>query len=298
PVNVLIQGENGTGKELIARMCHEGSDRRDGSFVAINCSTIPENLMESEFFGYAKGAFTGAVQSRKGRFEEAHGGTLFLDEVADMPLSIQPKFLRVIQEMEGSRLGSNKLIKYNFRVLCASNKDIRVLLKNGAFREDLFFRLFSVDIHLPPLRERKEDIVPLSMAFLDDICKLFKKTVEGFSSDILNLFENYRWPGNIRQLRNEIERLVALTPPGEFILPNKCSEELISADQGIPLSSVNGSLPDQVKELEINLISKALKETNDNRLKAAKLLGITRQGLYKKLKRYGTGETNKKTAAL
>jgi transcriptional regulator with PAS, ATPase and Fis domain len=291
PVGVLIQGENGTGKELIARMIHEQSMRREGSFIAVNCAAIPENLMESEFFGYEKGAFTGAFQRRKGRFEEANGGTLFLDEIADMPLSIQPKFLRVIEEGEGSRLGSNKLIHYDLRIICASNKDLRAEIEKGNFREDLFFRLFSVEIHLPALCQRKEDIVPLSVAFMEDVCKLFNKKLPGFSPEVLNLFEAYHWPGNVRQLRREIERLVALTPESEQILPEKCSPEILSADNGPGPSFINfeESLPDQVKALETRLISKALTETGDNLSKAANLLGITRQGLYKKIKRYGIG---------
>jgi transcriptional regulator with PAS, ATPase and Fis domain len=244
--------------------------------------------MESEFFGYEKGAFTGAAQRRKGRFEEADGGTLFLDEIADMPLSIQPKFLRVVQEREGSRLGSNKLIRYNLRIICATNKDLRTEIKKGNFREDLFFRLFSVEIRLPSLSERKEDIVPLSMAFLEDVCNLFNKKVAGFSPYILDLFNNYQWPGNVRQLRQEIERLVALTPAGEIITPDKCSREL----QGLEDSTLSDDLDldnplaHQVQLLEIRLISKALQQTAGNKLKAAKLLGITRQGLYKKMKRY------------
>lgn len=289
PVSVLIQGENGTGKELIARMIHESSDRRDGPFVAVNCSTIPESLMESEFFGYEKGAFTSAVYRRKGRFEEAAGGTLFLDEISDMPISIQPKFLRAIQEEEGSRLGSNELIQYDFRILCASNRDLKTQLKAGAFREDLYFRLFSVEIRVPALRDRKADIIPLSTTFLDDICSRFDKTVKDFSPEVLKLFENYSWPGNVRQLRREVERLVALTPSGEVIMPDKCSPELLSNNGGYspdPLT-LGSSLPEQVKQLEIELINKALRETSGNRAKASSLLGITRQGLYKKLKRYG-----------
>lgn len=291
PVNVLVQGEHGTGKEMIARLIHEQSDRGNGPFVAVNCSAIPENLMESEFFGYEKGAFTGAVQRRKGRFEEAKAGTLFLDEVADMPLSIQPKFLRVIQEREGSRLGSNKLIKYDFRVICASNKDLKAQLQDGHFREDLFFRLFTVEISLPPLRERKGDIVAFCRAFLEDICKLFNKNIAGFSPDVLDLFENHDWPGNVRQLRQEIERLVALTPEGEFITLDKCSKELLSTDDGIHPAQLNFEVPlaDQVQALEIKLITGALEETGGNRIKAANLLGITRQGLYNKLKRYRIG---------
>jgi transcriptional regulator with GAF, ATPase, and Fis domain len=289
PVNVLLQGENGTGKELIARMIHEGSDRREKPFVAVNCASIPEHLMESEFFGYEKGAFTGADHSKKGRFEEADGGTLMLDEIADMPLTIQPKFLRAIQEGEGTRLGSNKLIKYDFRIISATNKDLPRELEEGRFREDLFFRLFSVEINLPPLRDRKEDIVPLALAFLEEISRRFNKKVAGFSPEILNLFEVFGWPGNVRQLRSEVERLVALTPEGTVIGPEKCSRELLAAT---PISarkmksSSSLSIPDQVMSLEMELIEKALEESSGNRVKAAEALGITRQGLHKKMKRY------------
>ncbi|MBW2467068.1 MAG: sigma-54-dependent Fis family transcriptional regulator, partial [Deltaproteobacteria bacterium] len=286
---VLLLGENGTGKELIARMIHEASDRGDKPFVAVNCASIPEHLMESEFFGYEKGAFTGADHSRKGRFEEANGGTLMLDEIADMPLTIQPKFLRAIQEGEGSRLGSNKIIKYDFRIISATNKDLRKELEENRFREDLFFRLFSVEIGLPPLHKRKEDIVPLALGFLEEISRRFNKKIAGFSPELLNLFEDYSWPGNVRQLRSEVERLVALTPEGEVIGPEKCSRELLSATPVIEqkeetLSSL--SIPDQVKSLETKLIEKALADSNGNRVKAAEALGITRQGLHKKMKRY------------
>ncbi len=291
PVNVLIEGENGTGKELIARMLHEGSDRRDKPFVAVNCASIPENLMESEFFGYEKGAFTGADRSRAGRFEEADGGTLFLDEIADMPLNIQPKFLRAIQEGEGSRLGSNKVVNYDLRIISATNKDLKQEVADERFREDLFFRLFSVELFLPPLRDRREDIVPLAIAFLEDVSKSFNKTVAGFSPEVLNLFEAFHWPGNVRQLRKEVERLVTLTPPGDYITPNKCSRDLLDyagkAKVAAPVAFSAGlSIPEQVKALEISLIEKALEKTGGNRVKAAELLEITRQGLHKKLKRY------------
>jgi transcriptional regulator with GAF, ATPase, and Fis domain len=289
PVNVLLLGENGSGKELIARMIHEASDRRDKPFVAVNCASIPEHLMESEFFGYEKGAFTGADHTRKGRFEEANGGTLMLDEIADMPLTIQPKFLRAIQEGEGNRLGSNKLIKYDFRIISATNKDLRQELEENRFREDLFFRLFSVEIQLPPLHERKEDIVPLAIAFLEEVSRRFKKKITGFSPELLNLFEDYSWPGNVRQLRSEIERLVALTPEGTIIGPEKCSRELLSASPApsrIKKTPDSLSIPEQVKSLEVELIERALEESNGNRVKAAEALGITRQGLHKKMKRY------------
>jgi transcriptional regulator with GAF, ATPase, and Fis domain len=290
PVNVLIQGENGTGKELIARMIHEESTRRDRPLVAVNCASIPETLVESEFFGYEKGAFTGAHTRRRGYFEEASGGTLFLDEVADMPMSIQPKFLRAIQEGEGYRLGSNKLITYDVRIISATNKDLKREVETGRFREDLFFRLFSVEIHIPPLRERQEDIAPLAFVFLEDVCKRFDKKVAGFSSDVINLFEAYAWPGNVRQLQREVERMVVLTPTGDRIMPDACSQDLVksaeeASSSGLP-PSLQISLPVQVQQLEIRLIKKALKETGGNRTRTAELLGITRQGLHKKMNRF------------
>ncbi|MEN8262800.1 MAG: sigma-54-dependent Fis family transcriptional regulator [Nitrospirota bacterium] len=291
PVSVLIHGESGTGKELIARLIHKGSDRRDKPFVSVNCAAIPENLMESEFFGYEKGAFTGAVSSRKGRFEEADGGTLFLDEISDMPLVIQPKFLRVIQEGEGCRLGSNTPVRYDLRIISATNKDFRKEVADGLFREDLFYRLFSVDIYIPPLRERHEDIIPLAMFFVNGVSKRFNKKTAGFSPEVLNFFEAYHWPGNVRQLVHEIERLVALTPEGEQIsMTNCCSRGL---DNGRNLHSLTDiknqsafSLPEKMKEVEIGYIKDALLETRDNKIQAAKLLGITRQWLNRKIKRY------------
>lgn len=287
PVNVFIQGENGTGKELIARMIHDESDRHGHPFVGVNCASIPRNLMESEFFGYEKGAFTGADRSRKGYFEEANEGTLFLDEIADMPVDIQPKFLRAIQEGEGYRLGSNRLVNYNLRIISATNKDLNREVAEGRFREDLFFRLFSVEIQVPPLRERKEDILPMAFSFLDEVRRRFKKKVAGFSPEVLNLFEHFPWPGNVRQLRREVERLVALTPEGEHILQDKCSGDLLRTDASHgAVRSFDMTLPDQVKLLEIKMIKKALRETGGNRSKASGLLGITRQGLHKKMKRY------------
>jgi transcriptional regulator with GAF, ATPase, and Fis domain len=291
PVNVLIQGENGTGKELIARMIHEESTRREQPFVAVNCASIPENLVESEFFGYEKGAFTGAYTRRPGYFEEASGGTLFLDEVADMPLSIQPKFLRAIQEGEGYRLGSNQLVRYDLRIISATNKDLTQEVEAERFREDLFFRLFSVEIHVPPLRARKADIAPLAFAFLEEVGRRFEKPVTRFSSEVLNLFEASSWPGNVRQLRREIERMVVLTPAGEPITLDKCSRELVQAVRQTAPEEASGTLslplPDQVRALEINLIRKALQEAGGNRTRSAELLGITRQGLHKKITRYG-----------
>ena len=287
PVNVFITGESGTGKELIARMVHEYSgDRRTRPFVAINCSAIPENLMESEFFGYEKGAFTGAAVSHMGRFEEATGGTLFLDEITDMPLSIQPKFLRAIQELEGSRLGGSKVHNYQFRIVSASRKDLRGEVEKGHFREDLFFRLFSVDIHIPPLRERQEDILPLALMFLEEVCHRFKKKVTGFSRETLALFESHRWPGNVRQLQHEVERLVALTPNSETISEKNCSMDLLlNANTEKMVDSLDSlSLPVQKKRLEIRLIRTALQKSGGNKNNAAQLLEITRQSLHNKIR--------------
>ncbi len=291
PVNVIIQGENGTGKELIARMIHEKSGRRKQPFVAVNCSCIPESLVESEFFGHERGAFTGAESSRKGRFEEADNGTLFLDEIAEMPLQIQPKFLRAIQEGEGTRLGSNKITQYNLRLISATNKDLSSEVGKGNFREDLYFRLFSVEIIIPPLRERVEDILPLAVHFLEETNALFQKKVPGFSHEVLAVFERYSWPGNVRQLRKEVERLVALTPDGQMIEIKTCSRDLVelyNKEDFHPSAEENSfSLPDHIQRVEIDLIVKALRKTKGNKSKAAGLLFITRQGLLKKMKRYG-----------
>ncbi|NGZ28356.1 MAG: sigma 54-interacting transcriptional regulator [Magnetococcales bacterium] len=288
PVNVVIQGENGTGKELIARMIHQfGAPGK--SFVAINCAAIPENLLESEFFGYEKGAFTGAENTRKGRFEEAQGGVLFLDEIGEMPATMQPKFLRAIQEREGSRLGSNKVIPYHFRLVCATNQDLRQQVARGRFREDLYYRLYSVEIRIPPLRERKEDILPLANYFLDEIRQRFNKWVEGYSAEVGELFVSYPWPGNVRQLRQEVERLVALTADGREVQVSSCSESLRRhyESHGPVLQENILNIPQQVEKLENHLIQLALQKTHGNKLQAAQLLGITRQGLHNKLSRQG-----------
>jgi len=290
PVNVLICGESGTGKELIARMIHQESALRDKPFVAVNCSSIPDNLMESEFFGYEKGAFTGAITSKKGRFEEADGGTLFLDEIGDMPLHMQPKFLRAIQEGEGSRLGSNKTFRYDFRIISATNKDLHKQMADGLFREDLFYRLFSVEIRIPPLRERCEDIVPLALSFMERVSKRFMRKVSGFSPEVLNSLEGYPWPGNVRQLLHEIERMVALTPEEEPVSLKGCSQTLTDWKKTHSAGEVDKPsallLPDKIRKLEIACIKEALVKTKGNKFQASKMLGITRQGLDNKIKRY------------
>ena len=289
PVNVHLRGESGSGKEVVARLIHLGSDRAAKPFVAVNCAAIPANLMESEFFGYEKGAFTGAAAGRGGYFEEADGGTLFLDEIGDMPPAIQPKFLRIIQEGEGSRLGSAKTLRYDLRIISASNKDLRQEVAAGRFREDLFYRIFSVDLPIPPLRERREDIEPLTLFFLNKVQKRFHKKLAGPSPELLALFGDYSWPGNIRQLLHEVEHLVALTPEGQRISPKYCSEELRRVRSAGALahheSTRSLSLAKRVEELEVTSIKEALRRTRGNKVQASKLLGITRQGLDKKMKR-------------
>jgi transcriptional regulator with GAF, ATPase, and Fis domain len=291
PVNVLIQGENGTGKELVARMIHQFGDRQNKGFFPVNCASIPENLMESQFFGHEKGAFTGADSARKGLFEEACGGILFLDEIGEMPLVIQPKVLRAIQEGEGQRVGSNVSIKYDFRLISATNRDLSEEVAQKRFREDLFFRIFSVEITLPPLRDRREDILPLSLHFLKITNERFGKAIPGFSPEILNVFEAYGWPGNVRQLQKEVERLVALTDDGQLIQPDQLSRDLHTLylrERHNTHESEDGylALLEQTQQLEIILIQKAMRRSKGNKTKAAKLLAITRQGLDKKIKRY------------
>jgi transcriptional regulator with GAF, ATPase, and Fis domain len=290
PVNVMVLGENGTGKELIARMIHEQSARKDMPFVPVNCACIPESLVESEFFGHEKGAFTGADYSRKGKFEDSNGGTLFLDEIAEMPLAVQPKILRAIEEQEGQRLGGNKTISYDLRLICATNKNIATEVEKGHFREDLYFRLFSVEITIPPLRKRKEDILPLALHFLNQTNSRFARNVAGFDTKVLHVFEQYQWPGNVRQLMREVERLVTLTADHELIRLPQCSTNLQDFylanghEDFTPTPSL--SIPENVAQLEKKLIKKAMKLAAGNKSQAAKQLGLTRQGLAQKIKRY------------
>ncbi|MBF0187324.1 MAG: sigma-54-dependent Fis family transcriptional regulator [Magnetococcales bacterium] len=287
PVNVYLTGESGVGKELIARLIHESSDRKDGPFVAVNCSSIPENLMESEFFGHEKGAFTGAINRRIGRFEEATGGTLFLDEIADMPQAIQPKFLRAIQEREGARLGENQLIKYDFRIISASARNLLKEVEEGRFREDLYFRLFAVELVIPPLRERREDIIPLAMRFLRDTCQRFDRKALTLAPETLLLFETFDWPGNVRQLQHEVERLVALSGDEDGpIPPDFCSDQLQRQRERVSPTGDGYLLGEHKARMEIDLIHRVLEKTGGNKNRASKLMGITRQSLHNKIKRY------------
>jgi transcriptional regulator with PAS, ATPase and Fis domain len=272
-------------------MIYEGAGGGDIPFVPVNCACLPESLVESEFFGHEKGAFTGADKARRGRFEEAKGGILFLDEIGEMPLVVQPKFLRAVQEQEGCRLGSSELIPYDVRLISATNRNLAEEVRKGNFREDLFFRLFSVEIEIPPLRERVEDILPMALSFLEEINVKFNKKVAGFSPGLMLLLEEYPWPGNVRQLLKEVERLVALTRNDLLMQVETCSRELraYATDHYVEDAeeSVNSySLPTQVMSLEKRLIRKSMQSANGNKTQAAKLLDITRQGLSKKIKRY------------
>jgi DNA-binding NtrC family response regulator len=281
---VLIAGESGTGKDLIARAIHYHSPRRDRPFVKINCTTIPENLMESELFGYEKGAFTGATASKPGRFELADTGTVFLDEIGDVPPNIQVKLLRVLQEHEFERLGSNKTRQIDVRVIAATNADLRAALEHGEFREDLYYRLNVVPINVPPLRERKEDIPALAEHFVRKYAAELGRPVKGLSEEALAVLRAHHWPGNVRELENVIERSLVL-----------CSGEILRAAD-IKLDAVRNArgadeplLPPgmTLEEHERELIRKALEKAKGNKSQAARLLGLSRNALRYRLSQMG-----------
>jgi len=273
---VLITGETGTGKELIASAIHFNSPRRRRAFVKVNCASLHETLLESELFGHEKGAFTGAYKRRIGRFEQANGGTIFLDEIGDMSLSIQAKVLRVIQEKEFERLGGERTIKVDVRLVAATNKDLRALIEEGKFREDLYYRINVVHIHIPPLRERREDIIPLVNFFLKrfSISKYIK-----LSPGAIRLLLNYPWPGNVRELENVIERAV-LMAEGDII-----EEKDLSIEYDLFPSIIRKGI--RLKEAERELIIQALERSNWIQKEAARLLGISKRAIHYKIKKYG-----------
>ncbi|MEJ2684603.1 MAG: sigma-54 dependent transcriptional regulator [Candidatus Sulfobium sp.] len=275
--SVLVCGETGTGKELVARWLHYKSVRRDKPFVAVNCAAIPKELMESELCGHERGAFTGAHTRRIGRIEEASGGTLFLDEIGELDLPLQAKLLRVLQEKEIVRLGSNKTIKVEFRLLCSTNRDLRTEIEKKSFREDLFYRINVITVQLPPLRERREDIPLLVEEFLREFSVREKKSL-GASDETMSALYEYPWPGNVRQLRNIIERAAVLAGDGNITpaeLPKEVSPRAEMRQKAGPRTTL--------KEMELQAIRDALTQYNGNKSKVAKVLGISRKALYKRL---------------
>ncbi|GAA3656217.1 sigma-54 dependent transcriptional regulator PrdR [Asaccharospora irregularis] len=291
--SIFIWGESGTGKEVFARAIHDYSERK-GQFIPVNCSAIPSELFESEFFGYESGAFTGA--SKKGRvgiFELAKDGTVFLDEIADLPLSMQAKLLRVLQEKEIRRVGGDTIIKINPRIISATNKDLAQLVKEEKFREDLYYRLNVVEIKIPPLRERKEDIVILVHKFLEEICKQNNKKVLSIDKDVINVFQNYRWKGNIRELRNTIENIVVLSQKDTIEMDDIPSYMIEYANNNIEEEDYPLDLTKATQRLEIKNITKALTMSKGNKAKAAKILNIPRTTLYYKIDQYNIDVSKK-----
>ncbi len=281
---VLITGESGTGKELIANALHENSNRKNSPFIKINCAALHENLLESELFGHERGAFTDANSQRKGRFEQAHRGTLFLDEIGDMSLQTQAKILRVLQEGELLRLGGNETISVDVRLVVATHKDLQAMIQEGTFRQDLFFRLSVVPLHLPPLRERHRDIPELSRHFLKKYTKKNRKDIKSLHHDVLNYFMHYGWPGNIRELENTMERAVILCL-GEQITINELPAHLLPQGESVDRPKVINS-GFKLRDMEREFIKTTLAQNEGNRSKTAKLLGIARQTLLNKIKEY------------
>ncbi len=280
---ILILGESGSGKELVAEAIHKNSLRKDKPFIKVNCAALAENLLESELFGHEKGAFTGAHSKREGRFEQANNGTLFLDEIGDMSVSTQAKILRALQEGEFERLGGNKTIKVNVRIIAATNKNLEEEVEKGRFRKDLFFRLSVVPIDLPPLRERREDLPLLADYFLKKYAKKNNRLIKGFVPSAIDMLLRYQWPGNVRELENVIERAVIISRE-DMITPDALPNALKNNADGEVDDAFDNLAGRLIKDVEKELIIKTLEQTNHNITQAAKLLGITRRGLQYKLK--------------
>jgi len=283
---VLITGESGTGKEVLARLVHQHSPRREGPMVAVNCTAIPDTLIESELFGHVKGAFTGAISNRKGRFQTASSGTLFLDEIGELKMDMQAKLLRAIQEREVTPVGSDRNEKVNVRIIAATNKDLSEEVANGTFREDLFYRLSVIPLHIPPLRERREDIPALANHFLK---KLGAPRGVKFSDKAMALMKKYDWPGNIRELQNSVERSLILRKsniiePADINLPSAKSSDVIEIPD-IPPDGIS------LEEIEKGLIVKALAKSSGNRSQAARLLKIPRHVLIYRLEKFDIADT-------
>lgn len=286
---VLVTGESGTGKELVARALHYNGTRQDRPFVAVNCSAIPEMLLESELFGHVRGAFTGAVKDKPGKFEVADHGTIFLDEIGSLPLHLQAKLLRVLQEHEVERVGSNKTVKLNVRVISATNSDLENMVKQGGFREDLYYRLNVIPLRLPPLRERQQDIMYLTTFFLEKQCRLMGRPPCSISKQALEALEQYSWPGNVRELENLIERMVALTDATVITLEDVPAKIVAEKPAGegfdVKLPGQGIDLVATISRIEHSLILQALESAGGVKAKAAALMGINRTTLVEKIKR-------------
>jgi Nif-specific regulatory protein len=287
-VTVLIEGETGVGKELIAASVHYRSNRRERLFVGQNCAAMPETLLESELFGHKKGSFTGAHEDKKGLFEIADGGTLFLDEVTEMPVSLQSKLLRVLQEGEVRPIGATAEKKVNVRIVTATNRNLEKEVAEGRFREDLYYRLKVFPLRVPPLRERREDIPLIAEHFLVRFSAEFGKPSGGFSQQTMELLQGYDWPGNVRELQNEVQRLCIQVDAGGFITPDMLSPRLRQVEGMIErVRPTRGTLKEMMDQVERWLLIEALREHQNNKTAAAKNLGITREGLHKKLRSFG-----------
>jgi DNA-binding NtrC family response regulator len=278
--SILITGETGTGKEMIARSLHYGSSIKNNPFVAMSCAAIPRELLEAELFGFEKGAFTGALSLKLGKFEAAAGGTLFLDEIAELEINLQVKLLRVLQERELERLGSNKKIDLKFRLISSTNRDLKKEIKAGRFREDLFYRINVVHISLPPLRDRREDIPLFAVKFIKEMCVRENKMLTA-SDEVMDVFQNYHWPGNIRQLKNVVERAVLLAK-GDKITVKDLPIEYSRARR---LKEINNSQL-TLKEIERDAIRNVLLQCDGNKSEACRILGISRKAFYKRLSEY------------
>jgi DNA-binding NtrC family response regulator len=285
PVTVLLQGESGTGKELVARAIHQLSPRHRQPLVTVHCAALTPSLLESELFGHEKGAFTGANERRIGRFEQAQGGTLFLDEIGEIDATLQIKLLRFLGERSFERVGSNKTLSADVRIIAATNKNLDDLVKAGTFREDLYYRLCVVEIRLPALRERKSDIPLLAQAFLKEFAREMGKDLKDFTADSLETLINYPWPGNVRELRSALERAVVLSR-GDRITVRDLPAALRAGDGLVPPQRLLAQNDLTVEEAEKQLIIRALQEAGGNRTEAAKKIGVSRRTLHRKLHAY------------
>ncbi len=289
---VLIRGESGTGKELVAQAIHYNSPRAGKSLIKVNCAALPETVIESELFGHEKGAFTGAISTRKGRFEAANGGTIFLDEIGDLSPMTQVKLLRVLQEKEFERVGGNETIRTNVRVIAATNRNLEHLMEETAFREDLYYRLNVFPIHIPPLRERRDDILLLADHFIGKYGESNHKTIQRISTPAIDLLTNYHWPGNVRELENCIERAVLLSVDG-VIHSHHLPPSLQSAES--TNTQIHGSLQETLDNLERELLMDALKSTKGNMARAARMLDITERIMGLRIKKHGIDPKNFRT---